>query len=117
MRHNFLLVTFLVFLLDYILTFVLADWRIVILAGAIGGLLYTSKLKSFAAGFTGTLIAWIALMVPILVQKNNLAITSILASIVGFPQALLLALVFIIPSLVGAFACLATTTLRQLISQ
>ena len=117
MRYNFIITMVVVFLLDYALTITLLDWRLAILAGAIGGLLYTNRLRSFLAGFTGILLAWLAMMVPLLMNKNNQAIVGILSSIVGFPDFALIGLVLIIPSLVGALSCLATTSLRIIISR
>jgi len=117
MRFNFLIVTIIVLVLDYLLTIAIGDWRVVIIAGIIGGALYNRLLRSFLAGFLGSLLAWLALMLPIILQKTNQELLKIIASIVGFPQEMLIGLVIIIPSLIGGLACLVVSSIRVLISR
>lgn len=113
MRFKFLIVLFVVLIIDYVFMLLVGDWRMAILAGLIGGGFYKERLRSFLAGFIGVLLAWVISFIPVLSSSPNLRLLDIFASIVGIPSYVLLILSIIVPSLSAGLASLLITTIRK----
>lgn len=117
MRLKFLLVIIAIAVIYYALMLLLKDWRTVIIAGLIGGALYNERLKSFLAGLIGSFIAWFVLMIPILFNEANQKLLIIFSSIADFPLEIILALIFLLPTVLGGLSSLIASTIRRILEK
>jgi len=117
MKFKFLLSIVVIVVIYYVLVLLVKDWRTAIIAGLIGGTLYKERLKSFLAGLIGSFIAWFALMAPILFNEANQKLLSIFSSIADFPLEIILALIFLLPTILGGLSSLIASTIRKILEK
>jgi len=78
------------------------DWKLMLIAGALGALFVRSIRKAFLVGFLGVGVAWSFLFVYMLLTAQAMAVANVFIGLLGSSLAGLGALVIVISVLLGA---------------